>query len=312
LNQDSNGRSNPLDFFIKTAPLCAAVIYGVLFIGYRTYYNELGINPEDVGVGSTFVLVRSIGYIALAVAAVAVVAAIVGVLEKMQKMREEEEQARKDKKAQGITIQEITLRQWLRHPSKFIPWLEQQMPYTPWTVLFVFLAAVLMGYLLALKPWSWPILWIAVIWVVLVVLAWIVERVSPKRVVAVGVFISILIAVVVPMIFIDFRAHDLADSALKVDALKGTVVKPYSILLGIIPVLDVSSDDVDIQWICSDSDKKRPSVFDGRDTSTGELLGENPLNLFVRMDPEGKTPIVTLPAECVVITRYKDIPAAHR
>jgi len=59
------------------------LVYAALFVGYRTYYAELGINPEDGGIGAAFILVRSIGFIALAVAAVALVALIVGVLETM-------------------------------------------------------------------------------------------------------------------------------------------------------------------------------------------------------------------------------------
>jgi hypothetical protein len=92
LNQDSKGWVNSftLDIFVKVTAFCAAVIYGALFIGYRTYFNELGINPEDVGVGSTFVLVRSIGFIVLAVGAVAVVAMIIGVLETMQNKTDSE------------------------------------------------------------------------------------------------------------------------------------------------------------------------------------------------------------------------------
>ena len=130
----------------------------------------------------------------------------------------------------------------------------------------------------------------------------------------IAIGISILIGVVVPGVFIYFRAHDLADSALR--PLKGSppdfpVVKPYSILDDSIPVLDVSSDKVDVEWICTDKNKKRPSVFDGRDMSPGELLGESPTSLFVRMDPPGKTPIVKLPAECVVTTRHEDTPAPN-
>lgn len=78
--------ANPftLENFVKLTAFSAALIYGALFIGYRMYFNELGISPEDVGIGSAFVLVRSIGFIALAVGAVALVAATVGVLEIMQ------------------------------------------------------------------------------------------------------------------------------------------------------------------------------------------------------------------------------------
>jgi hypothetical protein len=84
---DPNGSkeppSNPVtpENFLKLTAFSAAVIYGALFIGYRTYYNELRIRPEDVGISSTFVLVRSIGFIALAIGVVALVGSIVFVFE---------------------------------------------------------------------------------------------------------------------------------------------------------------------------------------------------------------------------------------
>ena len=156
-------------------------------------------------------------------------------------------------------------------------------------------------------------------WAALLFVAWVVERIAGRQKTAVGLSIAIaaciLIAIVVPGLFVYIRAHDLADSAFRNPVVKGTpprvsfpVVKPYSILDNSIPVLDVSSDDVDVEWICTDKNKMRPSVFDGRNMSTGELLGENPTSIFVRMDPQGKTPIVQLPAECVVTTRYEDTP----
>lgn len=292
MNQPSDAKSNPfkLENFVKIASICAAVIYGVLFIGYRTYFHELGITPEDIGVGSAFVLVRSIGFIALAIGAVALMASIVGVLSHMSSMR------KADASSRGTSTR--TLRRWLRDQRRYIPWL----------LRFAALAAGLMGYLAALKPWSWPLWWSIVVCLVLLGLAWVVEHVAGRQNPAVGLVIalaiSILIAVVLPAVLIYFRAHDLADSALR-----GTVVKPYSILFGSIPVLDVSSDEVDVEWVCTG--KKRPSVFDGRDSNTGELLAENPTSVFVRMDPEGKTPIVKLPADCVVTTRHEHTPALN-
>jgi len=77
--------SNPftLQNLARLGALSAPLVYAALFVGYRTYYAKLGINPEDLGISTTFVLVRSIGFIALAIAAVALVASIVGVLETM-------------------------------------------------------------------------------------------------------------------------------------------------------------------------------------------------------------------------------------
>ncbi|MDT5273574.1 MAG: hypothetical protein QOE48_745 [Mycobacterium sp.] len=302
-NQGSNGGSNQtpkqdpftLDVFLKVASFCGVVIYGVLFIGYRTYFHELGITPEDVGVGSTFVLVRSIGFIALAIGAVALVLSIVFVLDQMAKRSMENQPVTENPVKQRLKY----LWQW--------SWNKQSVP---WVLALAFWAVLLLIYLLALKPWSWPVCWIVGVWIVLLAVAFVVMIVAGLQDPAVGLgivtAISIVISVILPGIFVYFRAHDLADSALR-----STVVKPYSILFGSIPVLDVSSDEVDVEWVCDEKTKKPPSVFHGGYTSKGELLGEDPSSVFVRMDPEGKATIVKLPAECVVTTRHRDIPATH-
>jgi hypothetical protein len=298
--QDSNGGSNQTpkqdpftpDVFLKIASFCGVVIYGVLFIGYRTYFNKLGITPEDVGVGSTFVLVRSIGFIALAIGAVALVGSIVFVLDQMAKKSEENQPKTKS------PLQRL----------KYLAKWSWNIKRIGWFLTLVCLAGLLLAYLFALKPWYWPVLKILLVWIVLLILALVVMIVAVVQEPAVGLgivtAISIVISVILPGISVYFRAHDLADSALR-----STVVIPYSILFGSIPVLDVSSDEVDVEWICDDKVKHLPSVFHGRPMSKGELLGESPTSLFVRMDPEGKATIVKLPAECVVTTRYRDIPA---
>ena len=51
---------------LKPAAVASGVIYAGLFLGYRKYYDLLGVRPEGVGVTSTYVLVRSIGFILIA------------------------------------------------------------------------------------------------------------------------------------------------------------------------------------------------------------------------------------------------------
>ena len=36
------------------------VLYGILFLAYRAYYSSLSIDPEDIGITSSFLLVRSV------------------------------------------------------------------------------------------------------------------------------------------------------------------------------------------------------------------------------------------------------------
>ena len=50
---------------LKALAIAGALVYGALFLGYRNYYSALGLSPEDVGVSNTYVLVRSVGFIAL-------------------------------------------------------------------------------------------------------------------------------------------------------------------------------------------------------------------------------------------------------
>jgi hypothetical protein len=244
-------------------------------------------------------LVRSIGFIALAIGAVALVLSVIFVLDQMTK---------KSMENQPVT----------NNPVKRLKYLGQwscNKQSLRWFLALASLAVLLLAYLLALKPWSWPVCEIVVVWIGLLTLAFVVMLVAGLQEPVVGLVvvtaISIVISVILPGIFVYFRAHDLADSALRGSPPNFIEVKPYSILNGSIPVLDVSSDNVDVEWICTDNNKKRPSVFDGRDMSPGELLAESPTSLFVRMDPPGKTPIVKLPAECVVTTRHQDVPATH-
>lgn len=63
----------PLDTALKVAPLVGGVLYAALFLGYREFYSHFSIQPEEVGVTYLFVLVRSVGFLALA-------AAVTGVL----------------------------------------------------------------------------------------------------------------------------------------------------------------------------------------------------------------------------------------
>ncbi len=46
--------------------LSSALLYGALFLGYHSYYSKLGLAPEDVGVNNTYILVRSPGFVVLA------------------------------------------------------------------------------------------------------------------------------------------------------------------------------------------------------------------------------------------------------
>lgn len=50
---------------LKVSALGGALLYGVLFLGYYSYYDKLGLHPEDLGVSYTYILVRSIGFVVI-------------------------------------------------------------------------------------------------------------------------------------------------------------------------------------------------------------------------------------------------------
>jgi hypothetical protein len=59
-----------LDDLTKILALSGGLIYGVIFMAYRAYYDALNLSPEDVGVDPTYILVRSPGFILLTILAV--------------------------------------------------------------------------------------------------------------------------------------------------------------------------------------------------------------------------------------------------
>lgn len=62
------------DDLAKLGAVASAILYGILFLAYRTYYSAVDIDPEDVGVSSGFVLVRSIGFVLITLAIATTVA----------------------------------------------------------------------------------------------------------------------------------------------------------------------------------------------------------------------------------------------
>jgi hypothetical protein len=158
--------SNPftVENFVKLTAFSAAAIYGALFIGYRRYFAELGISPEDVGISSTFVLVRSIGFIVLGVGAVLLVGTIVGdlIMERTQRAKRKENNPE--------TVRET--KRWKR----LLKWLWQWR----WRLLYPVLVAVLMWYLYLLRPPYWPSWQVFGIGIILLIVGWFVSLVEQE------------------------------------------------------------------------------------------------------------------------------------
>jgi hypothetical protein len=62
-----------LDDVTKILALSGGLLYGVLFMAYRAYYDAVNLSPEDVGVDTVYVIVRSPGFIIVTIAAAAIV-----------------------------------------------------------------------------------------------------------------------------------------------------------------------------------------------------------------------------------------------
>jgi hypothetical protein len=54
-----------LDDVTKILILSGGLLYGIQFMAYRTYYDALNLSPEDVGVDTAYILVRSPGFVFL-------------------------------------------------------------------------------------------------------------------------------------------------------------------------------------------------------------------------------------------------------
>jgi len=214
---------------------------------------------------------------------------LVGVLETMALSPESKTEPAEPAKTWLQRLLSILLKPWRRWPALRA------------TVLGGLLAGLLLWYLYVLRPPNLPLSHMFMAWVAMLIGALITAAVPREYITIVGVSIALVIALIVPTWLIRDWALQKADEALTSDVVNGPVVKPFS-LSDVIPVLDVSTEMVNVEWICG-ADKRRPNVFDGKDTSSAILLGETSSSLFVRMDPPGTTPIVKLPAECAVATR---------
>lgn len=52
-----------LELLLQFGAAPAIVVYGLLFLAYRSYYSTLGVDPEDVGIDNAYILSRSAGFI---------------------------------------------------------------------------------------------------------------------------------------------------------------------------------------------------------------------------------------------------------
>jgi hypothetical protein len=276
-NPDGNQNGGPFSAIpmpgigdvLKWTAVAGAVIYAALFTGYRTYYNLLGIRPEDVGVNNTFILVRSIGFVLLS----GVVAAGVFLLTMGYYI-----QARQRGRRSLVWVMIVG--------GLLTGYIAVLLPpnWSPGIVIPVIVIPV--GVLLPIAS---------------IGLLNMVGDKSQRNVLGgiLGVVVAAVLIIVLPALAINGRAENLAKAVLS-----GHQARPFTIL-SIIPVLDVSSDLVQATWICPDPE--RPLIFREavNNTRSGLLLGESGTTYFIRLSDTGtaNSEIIKLPENCVMATR---------
>jgi hypothetical protein len=337
-DEDQTGEKNILDEIIgdsvKLFALAGTFIYGALFLGYQSYYSDLGIHPEDVGVSHAFVLIRSIGFILLAAGIALVILVYAWVIARRK----------------GIAVVDYFVillagaavyfyAHWLLPP-------DSSMRFWRYSVAIIFVPAFLLGVAAEnyavnaktprtkltaaerrrIRRWekrraqrkqmatwalrNWPR---AAAPVALAVVRF--RRLLPtvttlRPALNVGMGLTVLLTVLLPAIAIDKRADQLAEQSLR-----GERVAPFT-LFNIVPVLDVSSEYIRASWICPEGE--HPPVFDGPKGNylQGLSLGETGTSLFMRLQvsdggKENKSNqsyvIVKLPQECVMTVRGPQI-----
>ncbi|OBF08301.1 hypothetical protein A5730_11455 [Mycobacterium sp. ACS4054] len=257
-----------LDNILKLTALAGAVVYGALFTGYRAFYRAVGLNPEEVGINNTFILVRSVGF-SIITALVAI--AWFGATKMVREFRARHSESR--------------LARWATSYG--------------WNIAAGFVFSFFVTSL-ASPAWSGSVIiavWVSV-FILSVVLGFIAQRSSEDQRTIVGAILAVTVAIMLPTTAIYNKAVRSANSILA-----GHKVKPLTVFN--IPILDVSSDAVHATWICPEA-QKPPLFKEAKDsTITGMLIGESGTSYIIRVwkHPVTGPGIVRMPQNCAMVTR---------
>jgi hypothetical protein len=270
-----------LDQLVKASAVVTALVYAALFSGYHRYYSRLDIEPEDLGVTNTFILVRSVGFII-------VMLGLAGLL---------------------FLVWSTTVRGLSTQRSRTMLWS------FGWYLL---LCVALGGYIGYLMPSGVPI-WVgpggAMILVSAMVasaILYVAGRRTAGIILAVG--IGSILTVVIPAISVNGQAQEMADMALSEHP-----VEPYTLFN--LPVLDVSADPVTVSWIGQPSQRpalfgqpdtapppsptKTPATrADLMKPVDGLLLGQGQGVVIILVGRDSRAHIVRLPSTNVMIDSY--------
>ena len=253
---------------LKFSGLAGGVMYAALFLGYRKYYDILGVRPEDVGVDNTFILVRCIGFILLAAIS---------------------------------TASAILLTVWFSQAMKG-PWNWPKAIHKTVHIFlvgstFVIITTVCLVQIDKQAYWL-PGLIAAVLTVGCIAMARFNYHSRHDRIIAAaGLVVTTGTIIFVPAVVAIVSAYHRADMVKQ-----GNPTTP-AVILGI-PILDVSADKVQITWICQDP-QRPPLIFQQSKSNppSGILVGETSTSYYIRWGDQSQPfEIVKLPQSCVLLT----------
>lgn len=252
------------DLVALTATIGAA-IYAALFTGYRRYYGSLGIRPEDVGVDSTFILVRSVGFIVLA----------------------------------GFFVLLLALGTLALSKARSGPWGGRETVATLLVITFGVAALFIADRHLKYAFW----LLLCVLFVCTVACLGLTgyyyrSRSRRDRIASVG---GSILALAVSFVFPAVMAT--TDAGVLADAVRHGVPTPPSEIFGL-PVVDVPTQKVHATWICPDDQRPRIFSSSHDNTRTGILIGEGDGGYFIHLSDEftSEKSILKIPKDCVMLT----------
>jgi hypothetical protein len=255
-----------IDDALKVVGLAGALLYGLLFVAYRRYYEALGVVPEDVGVTNSFILPRAVGFILL----VSVLALLIAALIANNNLPTPE--------------------------SRWFRWRQQVVGTMLGLALAVFLSRFLpdsAGILSRLGIFSLVVLTSAV----LVVLQRF-EHFARIRIRATLV-ICFVVSLLVPAALVVMQARDSADRVLR-----GESVRALEVLS--IPILDVQANPVYVSWVGEPEQRPAELFGNGPQPARikGLLLGTNlemTIVLFIDV-PAGRSTVARISSTSVAIS----------
>jgi hypothetical protein len=243
-----------------------AILYGVIFMAYWAYYDALNLSPEDVGVDTAYILVRSPGFLFLSIAAA------------------------------GLSFSLARLTDSLRD------WNGSTWPSGRWWSRVVLVTVLNLLLVLYLIQFYQVLRGVVPLLIVLSVILWldsVALRVAEKRGYRYSRYVplgsAVFIALVLPAVLLNLEVRSLGQYALS-----GGIVSPIE-AFGI-PIIDVSAPPVKLHW--SDPRTPRPYYFGNAATPEpirGTLLGQTDTAVVANLNYENNFRIVRFDAGQVIV-----------